>query len=147
MTMNEISTLDAWKFFLKGRIAQEQENFEEAVEAFEQTLRCDPHHPFAPVTRACSLARLGHIDAAVTAFDEIAENFSDASDIRLRERGAAALCNKAFHLSKLGRYMEAVTAYEEVVSHFENAPEKILQERVALAKRGRSSILNVMRKS
>ena len=121
----------AWAAFLTGRIAQEREDFPQALAAFNDALSLDPDHPFALVTRGCVLARLHRMDEAVAAFDEIVRRFEQAPDAERRERVIAALNNKAFHLLKHDRVPEALDAYQAIADRFSADPVAALREHAA----------------
>jgi tetratricopeptide (TPR) repeat protein len=57
--------IEAWKIFLKGRIAQEKGNNEEALKAFDQALEHDPENPSFLNARSNALLALNPEEALV----------------------------------------------------------------------------------
>lgn len=135
------ATAEAWKFFLVGRIAQEQEQYLVALDAFEKALAHDPSLGYAQVTKGCVLARLDRVSEAINAFDQVVNLFSSSPDPLLRERAAIALNNKVFALSSRGRHDEAFAANEEIIARFWQDTNALVQRRVALAINNRARAL------
>jgi tetratricopeptide (TPR) repeat protein len=59
------SASDANKFYRQGRYLSEQENFEQAVQAFTQALQIDPTHALALNARGYAQLRLHNYQGAI----------------------------------------------------------------------------------
>lgn len=83
--MGNLSKLEAWKIFLKGRIEQEKGDNKEALEAFEQVLRVDPDNPSFLNAKSTALAALKRPEeAAITkiksGYRELAKKYVGEND-------------------------------------------------------------------
>jgi tetratricopeptide (TPR) repeat protein len=56
---------DANRFYRQGRYLAEQENFEQAVEAFDQAIQMDPAHAMALNARGYARLRLHNYQGAI----------------------------------------------------------------------------------
>jgi serine/threonine protein kinase len=102
----------------------------EALAAFEQTLRLDPHFAYAYFAKGNALYFLGRYEDALLAFGQA---------IRLDPNYAAFHNNKGCILYALGRNREALAAYNQALRlnpHYANARQG---KRLALRRLGRLS--------
>lgn len=79
------NSLEAWKTFLRGRIAQEQGNDEEALALIGSALQLEPENRHFIVARTISLSRLGRNTESLTStivaqYGELARSLSGEKD-------------------------------------------------------------------
>jgi tetratricopeptide (TPR) repeat protein len=89
-----------------GRACGEAGLYEQAAEAFEQTIRMDPNNATAYLSLGVSCDRLGRYEAAVDAYKQA---------IRLRPDDALMYRNLGIAYAHLDRHAEAMDAYREAV--------------------------------
>ena len=83
--MDATNELQAWKTFLKGRIAQEQGRNQEAIEAFEKALAFDPSNRHFLNAKSIAYSALNRPDQATAtrvaaAYAELAKKYSGEFD-------------------------------------------------------------------
>ncbi|HET6279806.1 MAG TPA: hypothetical protein VFH73_02525 [Polyangia bacterium] len=89
-------------------------------------------------------ARVGRIEEAVTACDELLARFGDAADPEIRETLVKTLLVKCGALTTLGRCEEALHILEESLGRFRDATEVGVREQVALLSFSRSTALQLL---
>jgi tetratricopeptide (TPR) repeat protein len=87
----------------QGRHAFERRNYADALAAFREVLRENPHFADIRHLSGLCLSFLGQADAALAEFDEA---------LKLNERYIEAHLNRAIVLTELGRYDEAHRSFE-----------------------------------
>lgn len=83
--MTNNPSLEAWKVFLRARIAQEQGNDEESLKLLETALKTEPENRHFLVAQAIGLSRLGRNTESLTStivakYGELAKNLSGEND-------------------------------------------------------------------
>jgi tetratricopeptide (TPR) repeat protein len=83
--MEKQTQLEAWKFFLKGRLAQEKGNNDEALKAFEDALKHDPSNHSFLNAKAIALNALNRpMEALATgiqnSYEELAKKYVGVND-------------------------------------------------------------------
>jgi Flp pilus assembly protein TadD len=83
--MDEMNALQAWKMFLKGRIAQEQGRNQEAIEAFDIALTYDPDNRHFLNAKSIAYGALDRPDQATATqvaagYAELAKSCSGEAD-------------------------------------------------------------------
>lgn len=83
--MENQTKLEAWKIFLKGRIAQEKGNNEEALKAFEDALKYDPDNRSFLYAKSNALAALNRSEEALVSriqkgYGELAKKYVGEND-------------------------------------------------------------------
>jgi len=131
----------SWKIFLEGRLAQEEERFNDALNHYNEVLQIDPEHGFANVTKGCVLARLDQTVESNQIFDELFSMFHKDKDIIKRYRAIAALSNKGFHLTSKKMFIQAVKVYDELIVNFFDDVDLSIRYRVFLAMLNKINIL------
>lgn len=63
--MESQNKLEAWKVFLRGRVAQEKGSNEEALKAFEQALKYEPDNPSFLNAKSNALSALNRPEEAL----------------------------------------------------------------------------------
>ena len=91
--MAQSSPRDANRFYKQGRYLSEQENFEQAVQAFDQALQIDPTHALALNARGYARLRLHNYQGAI-------DDCSQA--IRLNPNYANAYLNRSVAKRAMG---------------------------------------------
>lgn len=82
---------------------------------------------------ALRLAKEGHLDEAIAAYDEIVLRFEESERTESLESVARALISKGVSLGQLNRSGEAIVVYDEVVNRFGGSEQPELLNRVASA--------------
>lgn len=96
---------------------------------------------------ALRLAKEGHLDEAIAAYDEIVLRFGESERPDLQIQVAMALVNKGFTLGQLNRSEDAVAAYDEVVKRFGASKRPELLKQVAMALFSKGVTLNELDRS
>ena len=78
-------SLEAWRLFLRGRIAQEQGKNEEALNLLDAALKVEPENRHFLTARAAALGQMGRDSAALTTsvatrYGELARTLSGEKD-------------------------------------------------------------------
>ena len=92
---------------LKGIIADEQKQFEKAIEAYDRAIELEPEYANIWYNKGISLYDLQRYEEAITAYDQAIE--LDPEDVRPWN-------NKGFVLKTLKRYEEAIRAYDRAIA-------------------------------
>ncbi len=108
------------QYLEKGAQLYSAERYKEALGAYKQALRLDPHFAHAHFGKGNALYSLGRYEEALIAFEQA---------IRFDPYDAAFHNNKGTVLYVLGRYREALVAYEQALH---------LDPHLAYAQRGKS---------
>ncbi len=113
-------------------------NFREAMAEADET--GDGQVPVAKalVNEGITQGELGDVQAAMAAFDAVAERFGDSDVPELQVQVAAALVNKGFAQGELGDAEAAMATYDAVAARFRDSDVPQLQMLVAnaLVKKG-----------
>lgn len=83
--------------------------------------------------RGLVLERLGELERAVEAYEDVVTRFGNAAEPELKEWGAMALVSKGATLGRLKKPEDEIVVYDDVVARFGNAEELVLKEQVATA--------------
>ena len=84
---------------------------------------------------------------AYRTFGEVADRFSDASNLERRKWFALALVNKAVTLGSLNRSEEEIAVYDDVIARFGAATEVTLKEQLARALFNKGAALGDLKRS
>ncbi len=109
--------------FQKGVVLNEQQCWEDAIVAFDQTIRFDPNNVFAYADRGLALRDLKRYEEAIAAFDQY---------IRLKPNDAEVYKNKGIALKELKRYEEAIAAFDQFIRLNPNDAEIYNNKGIAL---------------
>jgi len=90
----------------KGMDRVKREEFQEAIEFFDQVLEMNPKNADAWNNKGVALYQMGDAEGALTSYDEALK--ADPESLEARR-------NRAFVLRAMARFEEALEAYEEIV--------------------------------
>ena len=107
--IDRIGTLDATAACVRAETLRDLGRYEEALAAFEDTIRRFPQNEVAPTARAETLCDLGRYEEALTAFEDTVRRFP---------QNEVAPTARAETLRDLGRYEEALAAFEDTMRRF-----------------------------
>jgi serine/threonine protein kinase len=102
--------------------------YEEALRAYEETIRLDPNNAIAHIYKGFALNGASRYEEAIRAYNDA---------IRLNLNDAIVHHNKGIALNKLGRYEEAIRACEEAIQLDPNDALAHYHKGIALNKLGR----------
>lgn len=97
--------------------------------------------------KAICLTSLDQSQQAVATYNELIEEFTDSTDIKLQEVVATAMFNKGFRLGKLSELPEEIKTYDSLLERFADSTHSTIQELVASALIGRGVCLARQHKS
>ncbi len=107
--INQIGSPDCAAMNVQAETLRDLGRYDEALAAFEETMRRFPQDEVAPNARAETLRDLGRYDEALAAFEETMRRFP---------QNEVARNARAETLRDLGRYDEALAAFEETMRRF-----------------------------
>lgn len=115
----------------KGLALANQGKYEEAIQAYDEAIRCDPEYISPWNNKGLALKNQGNLTGAIQAYNKA---------IRLDPTNAMAWYNKGLALGMWGMYDEVIQAYDEAVGlDPKNAIDWYNNKGVALESLGRTS--------
>jgi tetratricopeptide (TPR) repeat protein len=104
----------ATRLFNEGRVLFKQNNFNAALEKFQEGLRLDPTQVYGHYMLGYTLNHLGRYQEALAAFQRA---------LALNPRNALAFEGLSWTLNQLGRHQEAITASQQALNLRPDFPE------------------------
>lgn len=120
------STIDRRnQFFLKGNQALERENFTQAIQLYDQSLKEDPDYALALNNRGVAKSELGQYHNAIIDFNQALARNPDYLE---------ALFNRAYAYEDIGQFQNALDDVQEIKNQVEDSAFVFFYEGLILTK-------------